>query len=117
MLISTSLSPPPADEVSLGPNKGGSNTGFVLLGAHWLPSNFELLKQVDFDVPTGAAHVLTTAVTVTAGFVVFEVSVDGALALTFNDTGFVRTINGGHVGLRSFFADVAFTSLSIAAGL
>jgi hypothetical protein len=107
------LSPPPADEVSLGPNKGGSNTGFVLLGAHWLPSNFELLKQVDFDVPTGAAHVLTTTITVTARFVVFDVSVNGVLALTFNDTSFVRTINGGHVGLRSFFTDINFTSLKI----
>ena len=101
-------------EVSLGPNKNGPGTGFVLLGAHWLPSHFQLLQQVPFDVPTGGTpHVLSCALAVTDAAVAFALSVDGKLALSFNDTSFLITLSGGHVGLRSFYSSATFSGLAV----
>ena len=102
-------------EVSLGPNKAGAGSGFVLLGAHWLPSHWQLLQQVPFDVPAGVAHTLSVALVVSPSSVGFVLRVNGAIALAFNDTTFVSTIGGGHVGLRSFYSDVLFETLSIGA--
>ena len=99
-------------EASLGPNKAGPGTGFVLLGAHVLPSSFKQLALVPIDVPPGA-HVLRAALAVSPEVVTIVLSVDGAEALRYNDTEFLDSVTGGHVGLRSFFADVLFTGFTV----
>ena len=97
-------------EVSLAMNRAGANTGFVLLGAH--DNAFALLKQVSVDAAAGVPHLLSVELGVSASSVAFAVSVDGVLVLQHNDSSFLR-IDGAHVGLRSFYSDVAFSGLEI----
>ena len=100
-------------EASLGPNQGTDpGSGFVLLGAHWLPSGFQL-RKVPWDVPTNVQHTLSVQLASLANMVNFTISVNGMLAMSFNDTTYAGVITGGHVGLRSFYADAAFSSLTI----
>ena len=98
------------NDIRVALHRAGANTGFVLLGAH--DNAFALLKQVSVDAAAGVPHLLSVELGVSASSVAFAVSVDGVLVLQHNDSSFLR-IDGGHVGLRSFYSDVAFSGLEI----
>ena len=104
-------------EVSLGPNVNNNQkgSGYVMIGAHWLPSNFNQLLKVPWDVPAGTASVLNVSMTGTgASSVRFDVRVGGTLAASYTDTVHAASINGGHVALRSFYQDTTWTKLQAA---
>ena len=106
-----------AFEVSLGPNTNGAGSGFLLVGAHWLPGNFALLKQVSLDVPKGVPHTLTARVSaLPSGAVSLDVFVNAAFVATVVDTQHSATISGSQVGLRAFYSSASFEKFSVSSG-
>lgn len=102
-------------EVSVCANSNNNqpNTGCIILGAHWEPSNFQMLRQITYNVPTNVP--LTLGVNLTSSnpneYITFDIFVNGVHALQYNDSSFVNTINGNNLGIRSFYDDTVWWSV------
>ena len=104
-------------EASLSANTGGPGSGYVLVGAHWLPGNYQQLARVAWDVPAGVNHGLNVSVACRGGTAcVIGVRVNGTLAVNVTDAVHASTINGGYVGVRAFYTDATWVGLETGGG-